>query len=209
MTAINHVTAREKIIHVKKLQYHRDYLTIFSLLPLSIRDSHNLRVVDRRWRTTVDTMLSIFRNIQFKIHKNTYNPLEQNYLKTRAFELSNHGPWWAHVLNSSDITIKSDVSVTCKELGCSKNCDPKLRTMELLSLKLTDGLLLKDISIEEHLQMYPWWIQNELLWPTLVELSQKSETLSYLLFFESFFYPHLHYPHIDEDMKKAKHLQLC
>ena len=195
---------RNCCLHVKKLQYHRDYLTIFSLLPLSIRDSHNLRVVDRRWRTTVDTMLSIFRNIQFKIHKNTYNPLEQNYLKTRAFELSNHGPWWAHVLNSSDITIKSDVSVTCKELGCSKNCDPKLRTMELLSLKLTDGLLLKDISIEEHLQMYPWWIQNELLWPTLVELSQKSETLSYLLFFESFFYPHLHYPHIDEDMKKAK-----
>ena len=76
--------------------------TIFSLLSLNLYDFKVIACVCKEWNMISAFYMSKFREIQYKLPKQSYNTWEKQALWTNRYLLQHHSIWETHVLRALD-----------------------------------------------------------------------------------------------------------
>ena len=76
--------------------------TVFSFLSLDIQDFKTIACVCKQWNMISAFYMSKFREIQYKLPKQSYNTWETQALWTNRYLLQNHSIWQTHVLLSTE-----------------------------------------------------------------------------------------------------------
>jgi hypothetical protein len=76
--------------------------TVFSFLSLDLKDFKTIACVSKEWNMISAFYMSKFREIQYKLPKQSYNSWETQMLWTNRSLLQNHSIWQTHVLLSTE-----------------------------------------------------------------------------------------------------------
>ncbi len=140
---------------------------IFANLPIVIVDFYNLRLVCKKWCKSINTIISFYKGIQYKLPSQKFSKLERTILWTHRKEFSGHYHLMTRCMSS--ITQSYDISnvdkiidyyrghgqlYTCKELGCKRNCSSVPKIEEILELTYR-----KNVMANRNARI---WIINEL-----------------------------------------------
>ena len=182
---------------------------ILSIIPVTIRQLFVMRSIDKQWNFGVNSILSFYRGLQYKLSVDGYSTLEQNFLWTHFREFEGHVPWQIHAIVSNQWrknwqTRLSDPKwlpkVNCRQLLCSRTCAPVMSISDIIRLGLTGAL--KSISLQKwviltwkhlkpdvHIKMMFWWVFlatrfNNLFKLGLIPLVMNNIELIYALWFE-------------------------
>jgi len=165
-----------------------------------------LRLIDKKWNYAVNTMLSIFRGMQYKLSCQKYSTLECDFLRTHYKEFFGHVSWQIHTVASFqqlDAHPRKNTEVyqvPCRRLMCSRTCHTSLSVEDILRLGYTETLVNADIqrwvidawqriSPDAHIQMMPWWVHFAcrfkcLFGKGLIPICSQRIELVYALWFE-------------------------
>lgn len=182
---------------------------VLSIMPVTIRQLFVMRTIDKEWNFAVNTMLSFYRGLQYKLSADGYSTLERNFLWTHFREFEGHVPWQIHAIVSNqgrkdwEIYMKDPKwlpKVSCRQLLCSRTCAPVMSISDIIRLGLTGAL--KSISLQKwviqtwkhfkpdvHIKMMFWWVFlgcrfNNLFKLGLIPLVMNNIELIYALWFE-------------------------
>ena len=152
-------------------------IRILTHLPVSFVDFFKLRLLNHEWNSASNTLLSLYRGLQFKLSCQSYSSIECAFLKTHAQEFNGHIQWQLHLLSSLKQNGKLEEykqkkqksSVPCKQLLCNELCCSSMSVNDVLLLGITGCLTRDDIKARVidtwkrfipavHLHMMPWWV---------------------------------------------------
>ena len=122
-------------------------------LPVSFVDFFKLRLLNHEWNSASNTLLSLYRGLQFKLSCQSYSSIECAFLKTHAQEFNGHIQWQLHLLSSLKQNGKLEEykqkkqksSVSCKQLLCNELCCSSMSVNDVLLLGITGCLTRDDI----------------------------------------------------------------
>jgi hypothetical protein len=180
-----------------------------SVMPLSFPELFRVRLLNRTWNQAANTLLSLYRGLQYKLPGKRYSRIEADFLKTHYAEFGHHIPWQVHAfcsaahrkqLSTFRAHIDTHHRLSCKRLLCSRVCSTRLTIDNILHLALSSCLQSQylmqavinawfDIVPEVHHKMMNWWVyvscsQTELFWSGLIPMCSKRLELVYALWFE-------------------------
>lgn len=128
--------------NIEFIEKSSDYLKIFSNLPVSICDLPKLLSVNKMWCKTISTILSFYKNIQYKLPYECFTKIEKNILRTHKLEFKGHFNFISkYVLSCDDgekfnklinYYVDNNKNKTCVELCCASLCQPKPNIEDLL-----------------------------------------------------------------------------
>lgn len=181
-------------------------IRMISILPIMFDQLFQLRLIDKKWNYAVNTMLSIFRGMQYKLSCQKYSTLECDFLRTHYKEFFGHVSWQIHTVASFqqlDAHPRKNTEVyqvPCRRLMCSRTCHTSLSVEDILRLGYTETLVNADIqrwvidawqriSPDAHIQMMPWWVHFAcrfkcLFGKGLIPICSQRIELVYALWFE-------------------------
>lgn len=160
-------------------------ILILSLLPVTIQDIIcKLRILNTEWKNATESIISIYRGIQYKCSNQIWNNIEKNLLLNHYLEFSGHsilmvksiiGLYKLNV-NIDNIVqhfLTSNKHTKCKHMLCSRNCNNELSCFDVIELLYCEDLL-KDnniiikligqiftkIDIRYHYIFLPIWINT-------------------------------------------------
>lgn len=192
-----------------------DYLKIFSNLPISISDLPKLLLVNKMWCKTISTILSFYRNIQYKLPNDSFTQIEKNILRTHRFEFRGHFNFISKYVSSCSngekfnklikYYLDNEKQKSCKELYCSSECKQKPNIEDILYICKNRYLfnndtamkwiydILCDYNMFELKLSMPWLLNlciNNYRFGEkyIVELCSKDIDLIYAFFFECKFH---------------------
>lgn len=122
---------------VKKL------VEVFIMCDFDIKDLKKIGKVCKLWQNASNYLLSIFREIQYKLPNDTYSELEIKMLWNNAKYLSGHNKYGVHLIKicKNDIELqkvcqilKSKKQIACLPMLCSRNCYDKLTSFDSINL---------------------------------------------------------------------------
>lgn len=128
---INFIGAVQKLIH------------IFTLLKLDVPTLRMLGSVSKSWRNSANYILSIFREIQYKLPTDDYTPLERELLLNNINNISGHNKYIMHLIKSCKSIedyktclayIQKPKIVNCKKMMCTRNCCELLMSFDIISI---------------------------------------------------------------------------
>tara|TARA_B110001450_G_C17662900_1_gene498141 strand:+ start:970 stop:2583 length:1614 start_codon:yes stop_codon:yes gene_type:complete len=179
---------------------------MLSILPIMFDQLFQLRLIDKQWNYAVNTMLSIFRGMQYKLSCQKYSTLECDFLRTHYKEFFGHVSWQIHTVASfqqlgTHPHKNTEVyQVPCRRLMCSRTCHSSLSVEDILRLGYTETLANADIQLwvidawqrmspTTHIQMIPWWVYfacrfKGLFKKGLIPICSQHIELVYALWFE-------------------------
>lgn len=195
-----------------------DFIYIFTNLPITLKQLYHLRLVNKEWCKAINTILSFYKGIQYKLPSQLLSKLEQKILWNHRYEYNGHfqlmskcltkiknGENLLEVEKLVNFYIKNDKKYRCNELACQRTCSSRPKIEEILELCENKFLLESDIcrkwvlekfkilSIREITLIIPWLINlclknYRIGKELLVPLCINDEQLIYSLYFELNFY---------------------
>ena len=160
------------------------FITIFANMPIVIVDFYKLRTVCKQWCKSINTILSFYKGIQYKLPSQRFSKLEKSILWNHRKEFSGHYHLMTRCMSS--ITENYDIEnvdkiidyyrshsqlYTCKELGCKRNCSSIPKLEEILELTYRKNVManvntrqwiiceLKKRTSNEHKNNMPWLVK--------------------------------------------------
>ena len=94
-----------------------------------------MRLLDRKWNQAVNTILSLYRGLQYKLPGKRYTDIEADFLKTHYAEFGHHIPWQVHTFcamaqRKQMKTFHAHIDIchklSCKSLLCTRTCSTRL-----------------------------------------------------------------------------------
>lgn len=195
-----------------------EYIYIFTYLPLTFKELYDIRLVNKQWCKGINTILSFYKGVQYKLPCQALTILEQKLLWNHRYEFSQHFLLMSKCLSSFQSgekfsSLEKIVSYynrkipkySCKKLACRRNCSriPKIEEILeicsndlILSNKLSRIWLLKNfklLKITELKMIIPWLInlglRNYKVFDDIViPLCVSDYELAYSFFFECEFF---------------------
>lgn len=131
-----------EICHIKK---SRNLIFIFSLLPLTIHELLQLRQVSQEYKTASESVLGVFKALQYKVSYQRWSGMERRILKTHWKEFVGHSRLMVQAIRGlcgiDDIANMCRYykherkKVHCDKLFCSsKLCSNTLQPLDILEL---------------------------------------------------------------------------
>jgi hypothetical protein len=166
---------------VSQKKQSKQWILIFSLLPLPIKELEALLYVNRDWNTAATCVISMFKAIQYRTGYRKWTGLERRILRTHWREFSGHSRLMVQCLKGLvGIESVSEMvrhfkcnakSSTCQNLYCDTICHNKFTPYDLLELIYshhTDRIL-ECQEIESWVgtcltQIHPNWIVKFIPW---------------------------------------------
>lgn len=191
-----------------------DYIYIFTYLPITFKELYDIRLVNKEWCKSVNTILSFYKGIQYKLPCQPLTKLEQKLLWNHRFEFSQHfflmskcissfksGENYKHLEEILRFYYKKHQHFTCNKLACRRNCSPRPKVEEILEICNNPFILsnkiarswvlvnLTSLKIIEIKMIIPWLINialknNSVFKDIIIPLCIKNITLIYTFFFE-------------------------
>ena len=183
----------------------------FAVMPIRFHKLFDLRLVSRAWNHAVNTLLSLYQGLQYRLPCQEYTKLECDFLWSHYYEFGGHIPWQIHTFaclhafgllkrRLYKLSLKPEKIVPCRWLLCSKACRPSMSVDNIIHIAMS-GCLEHDIFIRwtidslklfqpiVHMKMMPWWVYIGLKHPKLfkhglVPLCVGHIDLMYALWFE-------------------------
>lgn len=180
-----------------------------SVMPLTFPELFHVRLLNRQWNKATNTLLSLYRGLQYKLPGKRYSTIEANFLKSHYAEFGHHIPWQVHAFCSAAQrdelkTFRAHMDMhhrlTCKWLLCSRICSTRLSIDNILRLAMASCLrcrFLLDAVVQSwaiimpnvHKKMMPWWVHigcrhAELFFAGLIPICVKRLDLVYAFWFE-------------------------
>lgn len=179
-----------------------------SITPVTFPELFLMRVLDKKWNTAINTLLSIYRGLQYKLPCQQYSKIETDFLQTHFREFGLHVPWQIHGLISSKGKINHHFTqpmatfkrLSCSQLLCSRTCHRKMSISNIIRLGITGTI--QDQHIQKtvihawnqlqpgvHIRMMTWWVflackYQNLFKYGLIPLAKKRLDITYALWFE-------------------------
>ena len=202
---------KDKIDFINKSS---DYIYIFTNLPITLKELYNIRLVNKEWCKSVNTILSFYKGIQYKLPSQQFSKLESQLLWNHRFEFCGHFQLMSKCLSSlkngeNIVELEKLVNIysqniqkfRCNELACRRNCSSRPKLEEILEICNNKYILenencrkwilskFKNLSIDEVKLIIPWLIDLSLKnykigRELLIPLCSKHLQLIYSLFFE-------------------------
>ena len=191
-----------------------DYIYIFTNLPITLKELYNIRLVNKEWCKSINTILSFYKGIQYKLPSQQFSKLERQLLWNHRFEFCGHFQLMSKCLSSFEngeniveleklvnIYSKNIQKFRCNELACRRNCSSRPKLEEILEICYNKYILenekcrkwilskLKNLSNDEIKLIIPWLIDLSLKnykigKELLVPLCSKNLQLIYSFYFE-------------------------
>ncbi len=188
-------------------------INVLTLLPITFKELYGVRLVNKEWCKSVNTILSFYKGVQYKLPCIPFTKLEKKLLWNHRYEFSQHFLLISKCLSSFDngeiIQLEKIVRFynkripyfRCRELACRRNCEARPKMEELLEIcnnkyiinnKLCRYWLhvnFKFLSNNELKIITPWLINcglkyNSMFYDIIIPLYSKEISLIYSFFFE-------------------------
>lgn len=192
--------------HLKRAAEVEHLIRMISIMPIMFEQIFQLRLINKQWNDAANTMLSIFRGMQYKLSCQEYSTLECDFLRTHYKEFFGHVIWQIHTvasfqqLGGHPKKITEVYKVSCRRLMCSRICHSTLSVEDILRLGYTGTLVNPDVqlwvidawqkmSIDTHIKMIQWWVYfacrfKGLFKKGLIPICSQRIELAYSLWFE-------------------------
>ena len=166
---------------------YKEQVDIFINLPIKISQLVYLRTVSKKWCKIINYIISIYRNIQYKISCQKISKIEKKLLWNHRYEFKNH-----YTLITKCITANNDKSkeemedlinyykstkkiYSCRELLCKSACKQHCTSENVLEIGYNTNLS-KLKCVEKYLvEILTKKLEDNLLMPWLVELAKKNK----------------------------------
>lgn len=121
----------------------KKYYEVFRILGLDIEDLKNVGLVCKEWNNASNYLLSIFREIQYKLPNSNYTDIEKEMLWNNIDYLPGHSRYLVHLIkicktdkdySDAKSVIFSNKIVKCWSMMCSRNCREKLSSFDAINL---------------------------------------------------------------------------
>lgn len=131
-------------VDIKRVKRGRTLILIMSLLPVDIVDFESMRSVCMKWKTSADSILAVFKALQFKISCQTWSGVERRMLKTHWRSFAGHSRLMVQsirglcgIVDLGEIArFYKDRRAThsCAKLYCLTPCSQSFNPYDLLEL---------------------------------------------------------------------------
>jgi len=162
-------------------------INIFLNLPIKISNLVYLRTVSKKWCEIINYIISVYRNIQYKISCQKISKIEKKILWNHRYEFKGHYTLIIKCITSNNEKSKEDIDklikyykdptkkkYTCRQLLCKSDCKKHCTSENVLELGFNTDLT-KHTSVEKYLvEKLTSKLEDNLLMPWLVELSKKN-----------------------------------
>ena len=182
-----------------------------AVMPVTFQELMTLRLLCSDWNKGVNTIIGLYRGLQYKLPSLRYPTILCEFLWTHYREFVGHVPWQLHAFASLKqhgllkerlpiLTKCKSLDSSCKRLLCSRHCRPALSVDDIL--KVASTMTLSEYSIQNwvivawhsmqpvvHLKMMPWWVYiaqrfKRLFTEGLLPICEKRIDLAYSIYFE-------------------------
>jgi hypothetical protein len=126
------------------IKHSKKYILIMSLLPLDIQTLVSCRVICKRWKISVDAVISVFKAIQYKSSYQSWSGIERRLLRTHWREFRGHSRLITCALRGlcgvGDISEMarfykdSKKTIPCKHMLCNQTCFETFSVYDLFEL---------------------------------------------------------------------------
>lgn len=129
------------IVYIK---HSKNLILTMSLIPVTIKELVECRCVCKRWKIAVDSVISVFKAIQYKTSYQTWSGLERRLLLTHWREFNGHSRLMTSsfrglcgVVDLSDLVRHykcGNTHTDCIYLFCNKTCSNELTPYDIFEL---------------------------------------------------------------------------
>ena len=128
---IQYVTSVKKIIE------------LFLILKFDIKDLKKAGTICKSWHNASNYILSIFREIQYKLSTEEYTDLEKDLLWRNINYINGHNKYLIHLLKICKseeeykkvfLILQKKKTITCWSMLCNRNCSNKLTSFDAINL---------------------------------------------------------------------------
>lgn len=118
-------------------------IEVFRILSLDIEELKKSGIVCKEWQNASNYILSIFREIQYKLPNSEYSDYEKELLWNNMDYLSGHNKYLVHLIKicKTDIDYKETMEilnkkkqVTCWSMMCNRNCNDTINSFDAINL---------------------------------------------------------------------------
>ena len=176
--------------------------------PVSMFDFFKLRLLNHEWNSAANTLLALYRGLQYKLSCQPYSSIEASFLKTHGHEFAGHIQWQLHLLSSlqqqGELHTYQQQHVErvvhCRQLLCTALCCKLMSINDVIHLGVTGCLSRPDVQHrvihtwqhfipEVHCRMMFWWVHlacryKGLFLNGLIPMCAQRLDLSYAFWFE-------------------------
>ena len=116
-------------------------------MPITFKELYNLRLVNKEWCRAINTILSFYKSVQYKLPTQEFSKLERQLLWNHRFEFAQHFQLMNKCLSSFNvgekiIDIEKLVTIyskniskyKCSDLACRRNCSSRPKIEEILEI---------------------------------------------------------------------------
>lgn len=130
-----------EIIH--KVNMVKKIVEVFNIMQLDVKDLKKVNHICRTWNYASNYMLSIFREIQYKLPTDSYTDMEKQMLWVNSKYLMGHNRYLYHLYKICEdkkevMTVEKlhhkKRNIKCWSLMCSRNCQHRLSSMDAINL---------------------------------------------------------------------------
>lgn len=192
-------------ISVRQMSRLEWLIKALSVMPITFYELFVVRLLDKDWNYAVNTLLGIYRGLQYKLPCRRYSRIECDFLQSHYKEFFGHIQWEIHYMlsmyqqNKSILIQHTDTNTnSCRQLLCSRTCRKTLFVSDILRLSPTLNIvrimkLVKKtwskIQPIVHINMMFWWVHMCIKYPPLYEqallgICIKNKSMIYALWFE-------------------------
>ena len=121
----------------------KNLISIFTTLKFDVCALRLVGSICKPWRNASNYILSIFREIQYKLPTDDYSKLERELLLSNINNITGHNKYMMHLLKScttiDDYTyclpyLNSKRETNCRIMMCSRNCCENLTPFDTISI---------------------------------------------------------------------------
>ena len=194
------------------------YIYIFTNLPLTFQELYSIRLVNKEWCRSINTILSFYKSVQYKLPSQKFSKLEKQLMWNHRYEFVGHFQLMTKCLSSFEngekITElenlvkyyeKNKRKYRCNDLACGRNCSSRPKIEEILEICNNKSILdnhlcrkwilekLKKIPTDILKLMIPWFINlciknYNIGKELLIPLCITNEQLMYTCYFDLLFF---------------------
>ena len=182
-----------------------------SVMPVTFTALFDLRLVDKSWNHAVNTLLSLYRGLQYKLPCHKYTKIESDFLWSHYSEFGGHISWQIHAVVSfhdkgllaarlEKMALAQTKTTSCRWLLCTRTCCDRMSIDNIIHLGMSGSIqfdmfaqwflhTLDTVRPDVHQKMMFWWVHIGLRHPKLFEngllpICLRHLDLMYALWFE-------------------------
>jgi hypothetical protein len=130
--------------NIARVKKSRNWILIFSYLPVTIREYTTLGMVSTEWKIASDAVLSVFKAIQYKVAYQKWSGIERRIVSKNWREFAGHSRLMVQALRA--LVGVTDISVlvryykdkkplcSCESLHCAVACSERFNQYDIIEL---------------------------------------------------------------------------